>query len=245
MPVLLQIVLLAAATHMGPSTLSKCGSHGREQIWLLWGWGGCCIWVTFVSLGHCLGPGHRAAFSWVLLDKGRCCGWVSTTPFLRAPCHQLTPELSWLSAEVPPSSPLLSHAAAQVRLVAAPAWALCQARHPPSLWRPPSVLLSVGSCPLLPLGHLLSTVSLVLPEPGREEEWGLTLGRAIKWMKGKKAFPSLPSCSCPMLYLFPWQESLLLSLSGATARTLVLIKLFKGKERKGRDIFSDKCSWQV
>lgn len=31
--------------------------------------------------------------------------------------------------------------------------------------------------------------------------------------------------------------SLLLSLSGAEARTLVLIKLFKGKERKGREIF--------
>lgn len=31
--------------------------------------------------------------------------------------------------------------------------------------------------------------------------------------------------------------SLLLSLSGAKAKTLVLIKLFKGKERKGRDIF--------
>lgn len=31
--------------------------------------------------------------------------------------------------------------------------------------------------------------------------------------------------------------SLLLSLSGAKDRTLVLIKLFKGKARKGRDIF--------
>lgn len=235
MPVLLQIVLLAAATHVGPSTLSKCGSLGREQIWLLWGWGGCRIWVTFVSLGHCLGPGHRAAFSWVLLDKGRCCGWVSTAPFLRAPCHQLTPELSWLRAGAPPSPPLFSHAAAQARLVPAPAWALCQARHPPSLWRPPSVLLSVGSCPLFPLEDLLSTVSLLVPEPGRQRTSGGShwAGPLNEWREKSLPFQLFLSYAVSVFMT----GSLLLSLSWATARTLVLIKLFKGKERKGRDIF--------
>lgn len=117
-----QIALLAVATHVGPTELSKCGSHGREQIWLLWGWGGCCSWVTFVSLGHCLGPDHRAAFSWVLVEKGRSWadsaqlpslgflainwhqsshGWGQEFPLQPLSSHMLLPKSGWWYQHLP------------------------------------------------------------------------------------------------------------------------------------------------
>lgn len=206
MPVLLQIALLAVATHVGPSTLSKCGSHGREQIWLLWGWGGCCIWVTFLSLGHCVGPEHRAALSWVLVGEGRCFGWLSTAPFLRAPCHQLTPELSWLRAGVPPSPSLLScccprQAGASICLSPLPGK---PSTFPPETTKSANVS---GLCLLVlspasfgrSAGHSVFGAAWAW---GMEWDWRLTLGRAIKWTKEK--YPSLAavhvlSCICFMV----------------------------------------------
>lgn len=88
---------------------------------------------------------------------------------------------------------------------------------------------------LLPLGHLLGTVSLVLPEPGgqRGSVGSYQAGPLNEWREKSLPFQLFMSYAVSISL----SGFLLLSLSGAKTRTMVLIKLFKGKERKGREIF--------
>lgn len=118
MPVSLQRALLAVATHVGPSTVSKCGSHGREQSDYFEGGEGVAAgsllshWVIALALTTeqpfpgCL---------WRRADAGADSAQLPSLGLL------VINDTAMLRAGVPPSPPLLSHVAAQVRLVPAPA----------------------------------------------------------------------------------------------------------------------------